>query len=112
MLINTKDIIRINIEIGEDGNLRNEGSLSYALSAIKEKPWLYELSYLIRCFLVDHCFQDGNKRTALAILILYFDEHNVEYDREKIMKIMRLIAKNNISDINKIMRMIKDGIYK
>ncbi|MFC1697991.1 hypothetical protein ACFL1H_06635, partial [Nanoarchaeota archaeon] len=66
-MINKKDIIRINQEIGETGELSNESSLDFALHMIKhKKSWLYELSYLIRSILVDHVFKDGNKRTALV----------------------------------------------
>ena len=70
MLINKKDIIAINQEIGENGLFQNESSLDFALSIIKQKrAWLYELSYLVRSLLVDHVFQDGNKRTAFYIIL-------------------------------------------
>ncbi|MBN2368037.1 Fic family protein [Candidatus Woesearchaeota archaeon] len=109
MILNKKDIIAFNQEIGESGNLRNESSLEFALSAIKEKPWMYKLSYLMRCLLVDHCFEDGNKRTALAVAIIYFDYYKMEYEKEKIIQVIYRIAKSNIINVNKIMRMIKDA---
>jgi prophage maintenance system killer protein len=112
MLLNKKDIIAMNQEIGEKGNLRNESSLDFTIQYINKKPWLFELSYLLRALAVDHAFEDGNKRTALALVLYYFNEKAVEYDREKIVKVIYLMAKNNVTDINKIMRMVKDAILK
>ncbi len=110
MEINKKDMIAINIEVGESGNLGNESSLDFALHMIKhKKSWLYELSYLIRSLLVDHSFNDGNKRTALALILLYFDEKSIECDKQKMVKIVHDISKKNIKDINKIARLIKNG---
>ena len=111
MLINKKDIARINQEIGGNGLFQNESSLDFALSIIKQKKsWLYELSYLLRGLLVDHAFQDGNKRTALIIAITYLEDRDLEYDKESIIKIIWEISKKNVKDINKITRMIKSAI--
>lgn len=110
-MINKKDIIRINQEIGEAGNFQNESSLDYALSTIKhKKSWLYELSYLIRSLLTDHAFMDGNKRTALAIILTYFKDRDTKYDEDVITKVILQISKKSIKDINKIMRLIKSAI--
>ena len=111
MLINKKDIIGINKEVECNGEFSNESSLEFALSIIKhKKSWLYELSYLVRSLLVDHVFQDGNKRTASMIIIYYLEQKNLNYDNEKIIKVILSISRKNISDINKIMRMIKNVI--
>ena len=109
--INKKDIIRINQDVGEKGSFSNESSLDFALSIIKQKKsWLYELSYLIRSLLVDHAFEDGNKRTALIILTTYLKDRKLEYDKDKVLKIFWNISKKNITDINKISRLIKSVI--
>ena len=111
MLINKKDITAINKEIGSNGQFSNESSLEFALSIVKEKKsWLFELSYLVRSLLVDHVFQDGNKRTAAAIISLYLEENALGYDKEKIIKIILSISRKNTADINKIGRMIKNAI--
>jgi|SRR3989338_421697 len=111
MLINKKDIIAINQEIGENGLFQNESSLDFALSIIKQKrAWLYELSYLVRSLLVDHVFQDGNKRTASIIVITYLEDKDLGYDKEKIIKTIWGISKKSVKDVNKIMRLIKGAI--
>ena len=111
MLLNKKDIIRINQEIGGNGELQNNNSLEYALSIIKhKKSWLYELSYLLRALLVDHSFQDGNKRTALAVVLAYLNDKNFDYDKDKLLRNLWQISKKNIKDINKIARLIKGAI--
>ena len=106
--INKKDLVRINQEIGESGNFHNENTLDFALSIIKQKKsWLFELSYLIRSLLVDHVFEDGNKRTAMILLTTYLEDKKVEYDKDRVIKVFWNISKKNITDINKIMRLIK-----
>jgi len=109
--INKKDIVRINQEIGENGKFHNESSLDFALSIIKnKKSWLYELSYLIRSLLVDHAFEDGNKRTAMIVLVTYLNDKDLEYDKDRIINVFWKISKKNITDINKIMRLTKNVI--
>jgi len=109
--INKKDLIRINQEIGESGNFHNENTLDFALSIIKQKKsWLFELSYLVRSLLVDHVFRDGNKRTALILLTTYLEDRKLEYDKDRIIKVFWNISKKNVTDINKIMRLIKSII--
>src|SRR3989344_117210 len=109
-MINKKDLIAINIEVGETGELQNPGSLDFALEIIRhKKSWLYELSYLVRSIIVDHSFRDGNKRTALALILTYFNDNDLECDKQKIVHIVHKISKKNIKDINKLMRLIKSG---
>ena len=110
MLINKKDIIRINQEIGETGDFTNEGNLDFCISIISRgnKSWLYELAYLTRLLLVDHAFMDGNKRTALVLIVLYFEHHGREFDKLRLLYLIRKIAKNNLTNINRIMRMINN----
>lgn len=109
-MINKKDIIAINIEIGEAGELQNPGSLDFALEIIRhKKSWLYELSYLVRSIIVDHAFRDGNKRTALALILTYFNDNDIECDKQKMVNVIHKISKKNIKDINRMMEMIKNG---
>ena len=108
--LNKKDMIGINQEIGGNGKFHNEDSLDFALATAKHKIWLYELSYIARSLLVDHCFEDGNKRTAIVVIATYFENNDLDYDKDKLIKIVWNIAKKNITDINKLMRMIKNAI--
>lgn len=110
-MINKKDLIAINQEVGSNGKMHNEDSIDFALSIAKQnKSWLYELSYIVRSLLVDHCFEDGNKRTAIIVIITYFENNNLDCDKDKLIKIVWNIAKKNITDINKLMRLIKNAI--
>lgn len=109
--VNKKDLIRINQEIGENGNFHNEGTLDFTLSIIKQKKsWLYELSYLVRSLLVDHVFEDGNKRTAMVLATTYLEDKKIEYDQDRLLKVFWNISKKSITDINKITRLIKSVI--
>ncbi|MBS3100640.1 Fic family protein [Candidatus Woesearchaeota archaeon] len=109
--LNKKDLIGINQQVGSNGKFHNEDSIDFALSIAKQnKSWLYELSYIVRGLLVDHCFEDGNKRTAIIVIITYFDDNNMDYDKDKLTKTVWNISKKNIADINKLMRMIKNAV--
>ena len=109
--LSKKDLIGINQQIGCNGKIHNEASIDFALSIAKQnKSWLYELSYTVRSLLVDHCFEDGNKRTAIITIITYFENNDLDYDKDRLIKAVLTIAKKNITDINKIMRMIKNAI--
>ena len=106
-----KDLVGINQEVGSNGKFHNESSIDFALSIAKQKKtWLYELSYIVRSLLVDHCFEDGNKRTAIIVIITYFENYDLDYDKDKLIKNVWGISKKNINDINKLMRLIKNGI--
>jgi len=104
---NLKDIIRINQDIGESGELRDDSSIKFALSIGKnKKSWLFELSYIVRGLLVDHPFVDGNKRTAYLLCTLIIEDNKYQCDDDKIVKNIHLISKKSVNDINKITRMM------
>ena len=106
-----KDLIGINQEVGSNGKFHNESSIDFALSiAGQKKSWLYELCYIVRSLLVDHAFEDGNKRTAIIVIMAYFENKNLVYDKDKLIKAVWSISKKNINDINKLMRMMKNAI--
>jgi len=92
-----------------NGKISNKSSLDFAISAAKSKGWLEQLAYLLRSVIVDHAFEDGNKRTAALLIIIYYTEYKIGFDPEKVSKSVIEIAKNNIKDISKIKRMIKDA---
>lgn len=107
LLLNKKDIIAMNQAIGETGQFNNEASLEFALDVTKIKPnWLYELSYLVRALLVDHAFVDGNKRTTFVVAVYFFEENKRDVDKEKLMRVIHKIAKQNITHPLKIMRLL------
>tara|TARA_Y100000310_G_C20543172_1_gene744302 strand:+ start:226 stop:579 length:354 start_codon:yes stop_codon:yes gene_type:complete len=112
-LLTKKDIIAFNQEIGEMGEFNNESSLDFALSIVKtKKNWIYELSYLVRSLLVDHVFQDGNKRTCFLIMIYYLETNRKEVNKYQINGLIKKIAKNNITKPLLIAEMIYHATKK
>lgn len=103
------NIIKINKRFTR-GIITNKGSLDFALSSIKTKAWIDQVAYLVRAILLDHVFEDGNKRTAAAIIIAYYTEFEIGFDPQKITQVIINITSKNINDINKIKRMIKDVV--
>ncbi|HLC57196.1 MAG TPA: hypothetical protein VJH95_01345 [Candidatus Nanoarchaeia archaeon] len=109
-ILNKKDIIALN-EGFEDGGLSNEASLDFALSyAGKTENWTRAIAFITRAILIDHVFGGGNKRTAALLIKTYAEyEGHGTYD-DKLVKMIREIILKNITNIERIEEMIKDGI--
>lgn len=106
------DILQIN-RLFDSGKVVNEGSLDFALSTVRNtKDWKTQLAYIIRAILIDHVFQEGNKRTAAAVFVAYCKEVKVRYDIFKIDGIIINIIEKNISNIKEIRRLIEDAIVR
>lgn len=105
-----KDIIALNQEF-EDGALHNEPSLDFALSyAKKTENWTKALALLVRAILIDHVFEEGNKRTAALLVKSYAEyEGHSTYD-DKILKMIKQILLKNVTGIRRIEEMVKDAI--
>ena len=112
MEINKDEIVTINKRLG--GNLSRDGSLDFAIDlANREKRNPYKkLAYLVRAIIVDHPFSDGNKRTALEMVVKEFYEYEIECDTKKLAKAITKIAKNNIHERIKIERMLRKCCQK
>lgn len=109
-MLTRKDLIAINRHFAS-GRIRNESSLDFVLKQTCRSPyWFKTMCLLARTILIDHVFEDGNKRTAAAVIMAYLDMNSYHYNPDRIAKVALKIAKSSIRDINKIGRMIKDGI--
>lgn len=109
-MINKQDIIEINKQFS-NGKLVNESSLDFVLSYSKSsKDWIKQLAYIIRSILLDHVFEEGNKRTAAALICAFIEFHNLAYNPYKVDSIIIEMLNKNIKDINKIRRIIKNAI--
>jgi hypothetical protein len=93
------------------GNLKNKSSLEFALDLTRKyKNWKKQLAILLRAILVDHIFDDGNKRTAAFLIANEFNKHKVEVDEDRIVRLVIKVAKHNITDVDKIRRLIENEI--
>jgi len=109
-MISEKDIIEINKAFNKS-KVTNKGSLAYAVkTTTRSKNWLKTAAILTKGILIDHAFEDGNKRTAAAVIMLIMDINNIQYNPEKIPKIIIKILLKNMTNIKNIERCIKDGI--
>ena len=109
-MLSTNNVIDLNKEF-HNGKLVNKASLEFAISCqSKTKNWLEQLSYIIRSLLIDHVFEDANKRTAVAVILAYFKGHELNYDPYRLDDLVILITKKNINDIKKLGRLIKNVI--
>ncbi len=109
-MITTNGIVEINKKF-DKGIIVNRSSLEFALSMILTTKDLFrQLACIVRAILIDHVFEEGNKRTAAAIIVYYFEENKIAYDPYKIDKIIVDIIKNNINSTEHIRRKLKDVI--
>ena len=110
--ISRKDIVSINLQF-DKGTVINEGSLGYALAqANQTKSWIKACALLVRAVLIDHIFEEGNKRTAAAITAGYFEDKQLSYDPEKVTKAIVAILTKNITSIQKIEQVILDAVIR
>lgn len=105
MNIGLKDIKKINKELG--GKLRDSGSLEFAISAGKGKSERRKLALLWRAILIDHPFDDLNKRTVEILTRKYTKENDYSIDTETLVKEIIDVSKNSITNLDKIERRIK-----
>jgi prophage maintenance system killer protein len=108
----TKEHVRmINEKYG--GGLRNDAEIETALDLGKGKAVYRKIAYLWRSILVGHPFTDGNKRTALMVALTILDKCRVragDQEKENLVKEVRKIASENITDINRIERLIRYAV--
>ncbi len=105
-MLSKKDIIVINKD-HHTGKLSNESSLDFPVSQIyRSKNWLKTAAILTRAILIDHVFEDGNKRTAAGVIAGIMEMNNMHYNPEKITQIVVRITKENITSIKQIEKVI------
>lgn len=109
--ISEKKIIAINRKF--DGILTNRSNLNFAIEmATKERSIFRSNAILVRGIIVYHSFLNGNKRTAITIISQRFAEQGIKCDIKLLVRNLIDIARNNISDINKIERKLRKCTLK
>ena len=107
-MINKKDLIAINQEF-HNGKIANESSLEFVLSqTYRSTYWFKTMCLLVRAILIDHIFEDGNKRTAGAVIMAYLDSNGILYNPDHIPKTVLIITKSNQTNINQIGRLLRN----
>lgn len=112
-ILTKKDMVTFNLAVGATGEFSNESSLDFTLDLTKHKRnWLYEVSYIVRSLLVDHVFQDGNKRTSLLVMSYYFEENKKKYDQQALLNLITKISRKTIRSPVTIARLINHVIQE
>ena len=110
-MVKIAEIIRINKKFG--GALLNKDNLEFDIQMANEEKNIFKSNaYIIRGIIVSHSFLDGNKRTALEVISKRFSKEGVKCDEEKLLKGIINIAKDNISDVDKISKRIRKWCIK
>lgn len=109
-MLSKKDLIAINQEF-HNGSVVNESSLDYVVSMTKRsKNWLKTAALLTRAVLVDHVFEDGNKRTAAAAIMACAEIQGVHCNPDRVNQLVIKVILKNVTDVRTIERLIKNAI--
>jgi len=112
-IVTKEQIHMINEKYG--GSLRSDAEIETALDLGKGKSVYRKIAYLWKAILVGHPFTDGNKRTALIVALAVLEKCNIELDemkKENIVSEITKIAKENITDINRIERLVRYAVTR
>ena len=105
-MLTQKDLMAINEQFST-GKITNHSSLDFLLQQTYRSPYWYKtMCLLTRAILLDHIFEDGNKRTAAAVIMAYLDLNEQHYNPDDINRTVLKITKQNINNIQKIGRLI------
>ena len=105
-----KDIVAMNAQF-EAGSMVNEASLDFALSyASRTENWTKSLAWLVRAILIDHVFEEGNKRTAMLLVKAYAEFRGHRTDNEALVRMIKSILVKNATSIRTIEEGIKNVI--
>lgn len=108
-MLTRKDLIALNQQFS-NGRIINESSLDFILKQTYRSPhWFKTMCLLTRTVVLDHVFEDGNKRTGAAVIMAYLEMNDYHYDPDKISQIVIRIAKSHIRDTTKIGILIKNA---
>ncbi len=109
-MLTRKDLVSLNQQFS-NGQIINEGSLDFVLKqTYRSRHWYKTMCLLTRAILVDHLFEDGNKRTAAGVIMTYLDMHDYHYNPDEIAQLVLTLAKKRISNTTTIGRMIHHAI--
>ncbi len=105
-MLSIKDIVEINRTF-HSGKIANNGSLEFAVQELqRSKNWLKTCAVLARAIIIDHIFEDGNKRTAAGVIATIMEMNGISFSPEKLDKAIVTIAKTNVTNIHKIEKVI------
>ena len=95
------------------GTLRNDAEIETALYLGKGKSIFRKIAYIWRSILIGHPFTDGNKRTTLGATLLMLEKSEIQIDelkKENLVSSITKVAMENITEINKIERLVRYAI--
>ena len=108
-MITKQDVVKLNKQF-DRGVIVNNIPLEFALSqSNKTKDWIKSSAYILRAILIDYVFEEGNKRTASAFIMSMMEKMKIAYNPYEVDRIIIEIILKNITDINKIRRLIKNA---
>ena len=110
MKLFTEELEKINKKFEPASRIKNSSSLEFAAEqASQTQEWKKQLAYLLRAIIVDHAFDDGNKRTGAYLIFKFFEANGFPADMQKVNKLVIKIASESITDLEKLRRQIHDA---
>lgn len=105
-MLSRKDVVEIN-KTFHSGKIANNSSLEFAVQELQQsKNWLKACALLARAIIIDHIFEDGNKRTSAGVIAAIMEMNGIRFSPERLNKAILTIAKQNITSIREIEKVI------
>lgn len=110
-MLTRKDLLTINATFS-NGKVLNGSSLDFVVEQThRSRNWYTAMCLIVRAILVDHVFEDGNKRTAANIIMSYLEMNSIPYNPDMVGKAVLRIVKENITDTRQIGRLINHATH-
>lgn len=109
-MLNVTNLVEINKNFAK-GEIDKNEVINYSILKINDtENWVEQIAWLFHALLSENCFKDGNKETAIAILLTVMEIKKLPINQDKILNIVLVISRNHITDINRIKRLIKEVV--
>jgi prophage maintenance system killer protein len=109
-MLRLRDVVAINQEF-HNGRLYNRSSLGFAVDySQRTTNWVKALAMVVRAILIDHVFEDGNKRTAAALILTETHLQGFDVDKNRVAKLIERALRRNVTNLKEFEEMIKDAI--
>ena len=109
-MLTLRDVVAINQEF-HNGRIYNRSSLDFALEYSRRTTnWVKALAMVVRAILLDHVFEDGNKRTAAALILTEAYLQGFDVDKNRVARLIGRTLTKNITNMKEFEELIKDAL--
>lgn len=102
LTLRPKDLLAINAEISTGILIKKSELESIFSSYMYEESVELQICSIFRSIVNNHCFSDGNKRTAAVALSIMCEDNNLVISDEKLYQVTIKIATSQLKSVSDI----------